>query len=234
MPSFISRQDAKSRGLKRYFTGKPCKYEHIVERSVSSGMCRECHREQSRQWSAIPEHKEQARKRSEIWRTKLENKEREKAYKAKPAYKEKVRKKSLARYRKPENIAFRATIEFKKRQTTRHALRIKQDAQYHLATVLRARLSSAIKSGSCKGSAVHDLGCSISEFQSYIENQFLPGMSWSNYGRKTWHLDHIIPLSKFDLTNREQFLCACNYTNYQPLWAVHNLQKGNRLNWSPL
>ena len=39
----ISRKEAKERGLKRYFTGKPCKHGHIAERGVLSG-CLECHR----------------------------------------------------------------------------------------------------------------------------------------------------------------------------------------------
>ena len=52
-------------------------------------------------------------------------------------------------------------------------------------------------------------------------------MSWSNWG-KVWELDHIIPLHKFDLTDREQFVKACHYTNLQPMWAKDNLSKNNR------
>ena len=41
----ISRSDALALGLKRYFTGEPCKRGHISERSVGSrGRCLECHR----------------------------------------------------------------------------------------------------------------------------------------------------------------------------------------------
>lgn len=39
----LSRKDAKVAGLKRYFTGKPCKYGHITERSAW-GICVECNR----------------------------------------------------------------------------------------------------------------------------------------------------------------------------------------------
>ena len=49
-------------------------------------------------------------------------------------------------------------------------------------------------------------------------------MSWENYGKK-WHIDHIIPLASFDLTNRQQFLQACHYINLQPLWVSDHKQK---------
>jgi len=41
----VSRADAKSQGLKRYFTGKPCSRGHVDARLVSTGMCRECGRQ---------------------------------------------------------------------------------------------------------------------------------------------------------------------------------------------
>ena len=37
----ISKQDAKNKGIKKYFTGDPCNYGHISERYVS-GQCVEC------------------------------------------------------------------------------------------------------------------------------------------------------------------------------------------------
>ena len=41
----ISRKDAKAQGLKRYFTGKPCKRGHVAERYVGSRACLECQNE---------------------------------------------------------------------------------------------------------------------------------------------------------------------------------------------
>ena len=38
----ITRKEAKALGLKRYFTGKPCKHGHVCERQVSSKGCVEC------------------------------------------------------------------------------------------------------------------------------------------------------------------------------------------------
>jgi hypothetical protein len=38
----ISARTAFEAGLKRYFTGKPCKHGHVAERMVSNGCCVEC------------------------------------------------------------------------------------------------------------------------------------------------------------------------------------------------
>lgn len=45
----ISKKDAKAKGLKRYFTGEPCKHGHIAERYMS-GSCMECKDSQSTKW----------------------------------------------------------------------------------------------------------------------------------------------------------------------------------------
>lgn len=102
--------------------------------------------------------------------------------------------------------------------------RVRNNFQRRLAVNLRIRLHHAVKRGQKAGSAVGDLGCSIAAFKLYIENQFESKMTWDNYGE--WHLDHIIPLASFDLTERQQFLEACNWLNYQPLWANDNISKG--------
>lgn len=102
--------------------------------------------------------------------------------------------------------------------------RYKKDVNFTLRMALRKRLNGCLKNKSKRvGSAVRDLGCSIEEFKLYIEKQFTEGMTWKNYGQ--WHLDHIIPLNIFDLTDRQQFLKACHYTNIRPLWKKDNLRR---------
>ena len=106
---------------------------------------------------------------------------------------------------------------------------MKVDEQFKLQCYLRSRLNRAIKNIQKTGSAVKDLGCTIPELKIHLENQFLPGMSWDNWSPTGWHIDHEVPLDAFDLTDREQFLKACNYTNLQPMWGVENIKKGNKI-----
>jgi hypothetical protein len=104
---------------------------------------------------------------------------------------------------------------------------LKNDVHSILAKNLRRRLTRALQENWKTGSAVSDLGCSIKEFKLYLESQFLPGMSWDNYGE--WHIDHVIPISLFDLSDETQTKEACNYLNLQPLWASDNIKKSNNV-----
>ena len=58
-------------------------------------------------------------------------------------------------------------------------------------------------------------------------------MTWDNHGpydknRKTWHIDHVLPLASFDLTKKEELLKACHYMNLQPKLAIDNIKKGSK------
>lgn len=99
-----------------------------------------------------------------------------------------------------------------------------------LASNLRRRLTHIIKGTVKVGSAVRDLGCSVEELKVYLEGKFTEGMTWDNYGfgNDKWNIDHIEPLSKFDLSNIEQFKQANHFSNLQPLWQQSNFRKGNR------
>lgn len=96
-----------------------------------------------------------------------------------------------------------------------------------LAKNLRTRLLMALKGNTRTGSAVRDLGCSMEEFKTRLKSQFKLGMNWENYGK--WHIDHILPLSKFDLSKEKERLVAFHYSNLQPLWAEDNNRKSNRI-----
>lgn len=99
--------------------------------------------------------------------------------------------------------------------------------EQRLARALRRRIWEALSGKKKAGSAVRDLGCSTTELKRHLEGQFQSGMSWENYGT-LWSVDHILPLSAFDLTDRGQFLKASHYTNLQPLTIEENSAKRDR------
>jgi hypothetical protein len=131
--------------------------------------------------------------------------------------------------RKDEKDFNKECIDVIDRNRERQNHRRRTDIRVKIAHSLRSRLNLAIKNNQKVGSAVKDLGCSIEQFKAHLESKFLSGMTWDNYGLRGWHIDHIIPLDRFDLTNREELLKACHYTNLQPLWAKDNLKKSNKI-----
>ena len=109
--------------------------------------------------------------------------------------------------------------------------KLQTDLIFRITSNLRRRLRSILKNNQKIGSAISDLGCSIQHLRLHLELFWDEGMSWDNYGNKEWqwNIDHIKPLSKFDLTNREQLLEAVNFRNLQPLWHLDNIKKSNKV-----
>ena len=116
---------------------------------------------------------------------------------------------------------------YKERRKELHRERQSKDINYRIKRSLRSRLYNALKNDLKQTSAINDIGCSLEFLKNYLSSMFEEGMTWDNYGE--WHIDHIIPISKFDLNNREEQLKACNYTNLQPLWAKDNIRKSNKI-----
>lgn len=70
------------------------------------------------------------------------------------------------------------------------------------------------------------IGCHIEQFKKWLEFQFIDDMNWNN---KNWQIDHIIPVSLFNLNNELERKIAFNWTNVQPLYKDENLKKYNKL-----
>lgn len=107
--------------------------------------------------------------------------------------------------------------------------RRKENINVRIKSILKGRLAYSLRrnSGQKNKTTLEFLGCSIIEFKKYIESKFDNRMSWENHGYYTWHIDHIIPISKFDLTNLEECAKCFHYSNMQPLWWTDNLKKSN-------
>ncbi len=72
-------------------------------------------------------------------------------------------------------------------------------------------------------------GCSMAELLKHLESQFEPQMTWENYGRNGWTIDHIIPCASYDLTREDHQKLCFNYKNLRPVWARHNESRGSRI-----
>lgn len=102
-----------------------------------------------------------------------------------------------------------------------------KDPIFRIKNNFRNRLNSIIKGRD--SSLTELLCCSGEELRRYLESKWQPGMSWDNYGKNGWHVDHIIPCSAFDFTDEDDLKKCWHHSNLQPLWEEDNLKKGNKI-----
>ena len=185
-----------------------CKQRPAVQRRKSCQSCLEYSRQydvdnMDRRRQYASEHREQALARQNKYRAKYMNRIK-------------------ASYR-------RRRIQINARAEEIRKNKMREDAQFRIKRLTKNRISQALRWDYQSGTAIDALGCSIVNFKRHITSKFKRGMCWKNRGHSGWHIDHIIPLSAFDLTNRKQFKAAFNYKNTQPLWAKENARKGAKI-----
>jgi len=89
------------------------------------------------------------------------------------------------------------------------------------------RMWHVLKGSYKSNSTMKLLDCSLEFLRNYLQNRFINGMSWSNYGK--WHIDHIKPCASFNLSKPSEQRKCFHYTNLQPLWAKDNQSKRDTL-----
>jgi hypothetical protein len=94
-----------------------------------------------------------------------------------------------------------------------------------LKRVIRSRIISALYNKNKH--TVEYLGCSIPEYLNWLMKNNL-NYTLENRGSE-WHIDHVIPLSHFNLENEEEQLVAFNWRNTMPLSCQENLKKNNKI-----
>ena len=114
-------------------------------------------------------------------------------------------------------------------ETNRKYLKHRRDTDpvFKLTDNLRRRVNSAIHGHSKSASTMELIGCTPEFVREHLENQFTEGMTWENQG--DWHVDQILPCASFDLSKPEEQKKCFNYTNLQPLWALDNIRKSDKL-----
>ncbi len=240
----ITRAEAKQRGLKFYFTGKPHKCGHVSERYTSTSRCVECKKEYGREYAKTDKYKRYQREYQQVYqksdkhieyRESDEFKEWQKEYRKLDTYKEyQIQYRSTEEYKEYKRayrLGYRKSDEGKEisrayRNDYTKSRKL-NDLLFKSTCDIRGLIGSSIKRGGFKKSSKTALilGCSYEEFKIHIETQFTEGMSWDNYGE--WHYDHVYPVS---LARDEAHMIELNhYSNFQPLWAVDNIRKGNKI-----
>ena len=116
---------------------------------------------------------------------------------------------------------------YKKRKQEQRKERRKVDPIFAIINNVRCRIYKYLKVNQIrKTNRTFDIvGCTPEYLKEHLEKQFVNGMSWEN--RDEWHIDHIIPLSSAN--SEEELYKLCHYTNLQPLWAIDNLRKSNKI-----
>lgn len=167
-------------------------------------------------------HKEKQKETIRIYREA--NKEKLKKYFKERAARDKEKISAYNRSRRHLE-SFRLAVNKRRRD------RLKTDPIFRFKTTLRNRLRLGFKARglSKERRTIEYLGMSYPQLRDYIQDKFLPGMTWDNYGSGAgkWNLDHILPLSMAE--TQDDLLRLCHYTNLQPLWHMDNLIKGNRV-----
>lgn len=101
-----------------------------------------------------------------------------------------------------------------------------KDLMRKIAGSIRGRIYSTLKKRSFKKSKKSEkyIGCSFEFLIGYLEAQFKDGMTWENHGitNTSWQIDHIKPVSTFNLTDPKQIEERFHYTNLRPIWATEN------------
>lgn len=106
--------------------------------------------------------------------------------------------------------------------------RIKSDLFFRINRSVKSLIRDTFRNKGIKKniSTRKIIGCTSSEFKTYLESKFEPWMNWDNKGLYNgepnfgWDIDHIIPSSK--ATTEEEIIKLNHYTNLQPLCGYMN------------
>ena len=186
-----------------------------------SYICKECKAKNNKEYrEKNPEYDKQWQKSNfeklKIIRKKWRKNNHEKWRKNHREYYRKWREENPEREKK-----YRKNKYLKKRRNPSFRLR------NNISTLIRNSLKGK-KNGKHWESLV---GYTQGDLRKHLETQFKDGMSWDNYGRNGWNIDHKIPVSLFNITSAKckGFKACWALENLQPMWEKDNLEKSNKI-----
>lgn len=119
----------------------------------------------------------------------------------------------------------------KRKQTIvshKYLLRRHDDVIYKIIDNLSRRARYYLRKSNIQLKITHLqlIGCSSKTLKIYLQNKFVDGMNYDNYGK--WDIDHIKAISLYDLSDINELKECFNYKNLQPMWHIDNIKKSNK------
>lgn len=111
-----------------------------------------------------------------------------------------------------------------------------ESRQERIAHSIRSRIGFSLRGGKRGRSWESLVGYTLNDLMVHLESQFTRGMTWGDYGRGGWHIDHIRPISDFNFadTGDPEFRECWSLWNLQPLWESENVIKNAKCDEPPL
>lgn len=104
--------------------------------------------------------------------------------------------------------------------------KLQKSPEHVLKKRIKARLRQMLK-GKALGGSESILGYTKVQLVAHLEKQFTPGMSWDRLIAGEIHLDHIVPVSAFEIREigDAEFRACWSLANLRPMWARDNQTK---------
>lgn len=123
--------------------------------------------------------------------------------------------------------------EYKDKRNKYLKIRRESDKKFCIISSYRSRISELLKNIKNGDSRLVYLDCSKKFFYDWIEYQFDENMSWDNYV-EYWVLDHVIPISWFNLDDEIHRNNCFRWYNLRPLKKEDNSIKSNKFELSTI
>jgi hypothetical protein len=219
------------------------------DRELGSSQCKECNGsyrknniERDKEWKRqyYKNHREETIQRVAQWR--IDNPERKLAQRKKEyaANREEAikrakqwvkdnpdKRKEIANRWSRENRLLNSDRLNQRRRELRK--KISKDPFFKINNRMRSNIYRSLKRNKNGYHWETLVGYTLNNVKEHLEKLFKDDMSWENMGE--WHIDHKIPITlwQFESYTDREFKQCWALCNLQPLWAIENIIKGNRI-----
>ena len=119
----------------------------------------------------------------------------------------------------------------RKKRNDRQRKKRRNNPKIKLNSNISRAINASLKKGKECRSKWDVLPFTLEELMKHLEKQFTEKMSWSNYGKEGWNLDHKRPVASFNFETPENpdFKLCWSLDNLQPLWWKDNIKKSDKI-----